>query len=69
MSDLNSTPQPTGPITLILFLIANLFGALGLTMSDLDLILAIVLKFVSITSFVIMIIINWHKLRDKFKNE
>lgn len=43
-------------------------ATLGLTLADIDLILAIVLKGVSIISFVIVIVINLPKFWDKVKN-
>jgi hypothetical protein len=42
-------------------------ATLGLTLTDIDLILAIVLKGVSIISFVIVIVINMPKFIDKIK--
>lgn len=63
----NQHPNDNNPITIILFCIANLFGAIGLTMSELDLLLAIFLKIVSIGSFSIMIVINYPKLKEVVK--
>jgi hypothetical protein len=42
-------------------------ATLGLTLTDVDLILAIILKSVSIISFIIVIVINLPKFIDKLK--
>ena len=48
-------------VTMILSPIAMITGYIGLTLTDFDLILAIIFKFVSIISVVLIVCVNWKK--------
>lgn len=58
-------------ITVILSPIAAICGYIGLTLTNVDLILAIVLKVVSIISVLLIVAVNWKKgirqIKDWFK--
>jgi hypothetical protein len=54
-------------MTKILFVFGAISGGFGMTLSDMDLLLGVALKFVSIVSFFIVILINFDKLIDTFK--
>lgn len=53
----------------ILFSVASLTAVAGLHLPEIDLILAIVLKVVSIISFSLLIIINRKKIKESFTNQ
>jgi len=59
------THDYTEPVTKLGIILGS--TTLGLTLADIDLIMAIVLKGVSIISFVIVIVINLPKFIDKVK--
>ena len=60
----------TGHTTLnfILMIFASVFGYVGLTINEIDIILAIVLKIMSILSMGLIIAINWNKGIDVIKS-
>ena len=56
-------------LDMLLIATATATGYLGLHLNEVDLVLAIVLKGVSIISFILLIIINWAKIKKTFKKK
>lgn len=67
MKSMNHHESVHDILSWIVVSIASITGFAGLHLAEIDSILGIVLKIVSIISFSLLIIINWKKIKELFK--